>query len=236
MPHPSRTLAAASATALLAVAILGALSSPVAAAGHAVSIGDGAFLPRRITIKLGDSITWTNNGYDDHNVYFDTFHSKDLGSGMSYFHTFQKAGSFKYVCTIHGFNGTVVVEDPASTPKPTAKPTAKPTPKPTAKPTAQPTPAPTEKPTTRPTEKPTTAPAAAPTATATPTAALAAASPSPSPVAVASIPAAAPSSAGGGPATPQSGVSSTGPLLPLLALLVVAGLVGLGLSRNRRRR
>jgi plastocyanin len=222
MPHPSRTLAAASATALLAVAILGALSSPVAAAGHAVSIGDGAFAPRRITIKLGDSVTWTNKGSAIHNVYFDAFHSDDtMNSGDRYTHKFTKAGSFTYVCTIHGFQGTVVVKGATSTPKPTPALTEKPTPKPTPKPT----------------EEPTSAPTSAPTATTAPSATPAAASPSPSPEAVASIPAASPSTAGGGPVTPDSGgASSTGPLLALLFLLVVAGLVGLGWNRNRRRR
>jgi plastocyanin len=226
MPRRSRTLVAASATALLAVAILGALSSPVAAAGHAVSIGDGAFTPRRITIKLGDSVTWTNKGSAIHNVYFDAFHSDDtMNSGDRYTHKFTKAGSFTYVCTIHGFQGTVVVKGATSTPKPTPALTEKPTPKSTPKSTPKPT------------EQATSAPTSAPTATTAPSATPAAASPSPSSEAVASIPAASPSTAGGGPVTPDSGgASSTGPLLALLFLLVVAGLVGLGWNRNRRRR
>lgn len=221
MPRPSRSLLAASATALLAVAFYGASLSPVEASGHAVSIVDGAFAPRRITIKVGDSVTWTNKDSAIHDVTFDGFGSPVMGPGDRYPHTFKKAGSFTYVCAIHGFNGTVVVKGAVSTPKPTAKPTAKPTPKPTTKPTA----------------KPTATAAAEPTTTTTPTAAPAAASASPSPVAVASIPAAAPSAAGGGPLTPDSGAaSSTGPLLTLLALVVLAGVVGLSWNRNRRRR
>lgn len=200
MPRPSRTLLVAGTVATLAMAFSAASLSPVAAAGHAVSIRDDSYTPRRITIKVGDSITWTNKGSAIHNVYFDGFHSDDaMKPGDQFAHKFRTTGSFTYVCTIHGFNGTVVVNGASLTPKPTPEPSEKPT--------------------------------------ASGTAAPAAASPSPSSEAVASIPGAAPSSADGGPITPQSsGASSTGPLLPLLALLVAAGVVALGVGRNRRRR
>jgi plastocyanin len=216
MTRLSARLIAATTLVLLGL-LAGSLGSMAAATGHAVSIVDGAFRPTKITIKVGDSITWTNRGYALHDVFFDAFHSKTLSPGKSYFHTFSKAGSFAYVCSIHGFGGTVVVQRSAPSPKPTPKPTQKATPRPTPRPTA--------------------AAAATPTAT-TPASSVApaTATPSPSPVAaVAASPTDSPSS-GGSPATPGSGgTSGSGPLLVLLALLLAGGVIGLGWRLNRGR-
>ena len=201
---PVRVIAAT--TFVLFGLLLGSLSSSTLAAGHAVSIADGAFRPGKITIKLGDSITWTNHGYAMHDVSFDAFHSETLSPGKSYPHKFTRAGSFAYVCSIHGFSGTVVVRGAAPTPKPTA------TPRPTAN-----------------------APAT-PTAAATPTALSTAVAPTPSPVAIASIAVASPSPAGGTSVAQDSGgASSTKLPLVFLGVLLVAGLVA-GLRLNRRRR
>ncbi len=120
-------LIAATTTLVIVGILLGSLGSSAIAAGHAVSIVDGAFRPGNTTIKLGDSVTWTNRGSTIHDVTFDTFGSPEMSPGRRYSHAFKRAGTFNYVCTIHGFGGTVVVKGPLATPKPTsaaATPTA----------------------------------------------------------------------------------------------------------------
>lgn len=188
--------------------VVGSAASWVAAAGHDVAIHDSSFSPGTITIKVGDRITWMNRGSTDHNVTSEILDSGTMApGGMPYSHTFKQAGTFTYVCTIHGFQGTVVVKGPASTAKPTPKPTA----------------------TTAPAQTPTPTPPAAPTTLA--------ASPSPSALAVASIPAGSPSSEAGGPGTPDSGgASSIGTAALILAALIAAGALGLAWQVNRRRR
>jgi len=77
-----------------------------------VSIGDNFFSPQSVTVNVGDTVTWTNNGNAVHNsVNSGTFpwNSGTLSSGQSYSVTFMQAGTFSYSCTIHGFNGTVIV-------------------------------------------------------------------------------------------------------------------------------
>jgi len=76
------------------------------------TISDFKFAPASITIHVGDTITWTNNGPTEHtatatNGSFDT---GLLKKGQSASHTFTQAGTFAYICSIHPFmHGTVVV-------------------------------------------------------------------------------------------------------------------------------
>jgi plastocyanin len=82
--------------------------------GTEVSMEGIAFNPAEVTVKAGDTVTWTNNDSVAHDVTADSFKS-GAGGGMSggdtFEHTFQEAGSFDYVCTVHpGMEGTVVVE------------------------------------------------------------------------------------------------------------------------------
>jgi plastocyanin len=73
-----------------------------------------AFKPAEITIKAGDTVTWTNEDSVGHDVTGDDFKSGDAGGlaqGDTFEHTFDKAGTFDYVCTVHpGMEGTVKVE------------------------------------------------------------------------------------------------------------------------------
>lgn len=47
--------------------------------GNAVIMENHAFSPAEITIKKGDSVTWTNKDSAKHDVTGDTFHSELLG-------------------------------------------------------------------------------------------------------------------------------------------------------------
>ncbi len=71
-----------------------------------------SFSPNPIDIKVGDTVTWTNDHREAHTVTSKSsaFDSGDIQPGQSYSHTFDKAGSFQYYCVIHpSMVGTVNV-------------------------------------------------------------------------------------------------------------------------------
>ena len=69
-----------------------------------------AFSPKSLSVAVGTKVTWT---FDDdvlHNVTASdsSFKSADLSSGKTYSYTFNKAGTYNYICTIHQYmTGTV---------------------------------------------------------------------------------------------------------------------------------
>jgi plastocyanin len=86
-------------------------SGAPAAASVTISEANFAFDPATVTVKVGDTITFTNNDSAPHIVKID---GQDLGSqapGASVTWTATKAGSFPFVCTIHpNMTGTVTVQ------------------------------------------------------------------------------------------------------------------------------
>jgi len=76
-----------------------------------VTIGDFAFSPAAIEVKVGDTVTWTNNDSLPHTVTGDGgLASSELATGQTYSKTFDTAGEYAYACTIHpAMTGTVVV-------------------------------------------------------------------------------------------------------------------------------
>ncbi len=83
-----------------------------AASDTTVTIADFSFTPASITIHVGDTVTWTNHGPSAHTATADngSFNTGVLKKGQSASHTFTKAGTFTYICSIHPFmHGTVVV-------------------------------------------------------------------------------------------------------------------------------
>ena len=88
-------------------------TSPVASGGNSVSIANFAFSPTSITIKVGATITWTNNDSVAHTVTSDSgvFDSGNLAAGKSYTYTFSKAGTFPYHCAVHpSMKASVIVQ------------------------------------------------------------------------------------------------------------------------------
>lgn len=77
-------------------------SSPVVSAGS-ISIQNFSFNPATINIKVGGSITWTNNDSVPHQIAADdnNFSSNPLSNGETYQYTFTQAGVFNYHCAIH---------------------------------------------------------------------------------------------------------------------------------------
>jgi plastocyanin len=135
------TLAGALAMATLPLAVFAATS--------AVTIQNSAFSPASITVKVGDTVTWTNRDGFNHTSTSDNAGGWDTGviaAGTAHSIVFNSAGTFAYHCSIHLFmQGTVIVQGPA-TPPPTAPPPPPPTPAPTPVRTALPTPAATAPP------------------------------------------------------------------------------------------
>ncbi len=176
----SRALKSLASVAIVLMIVLawlpGVLASPLPVPQRAtvnVSMVDNAFQPQSITIQVGDTVVWRNNGVNPHTSTSDTpglWDSGIMAPGATFSRTFDTAGTFGYNCTLHrsiGMVGTVVVQAAAQATATTAP----------AQPTATSAPA-----------QP-TATAAAPTATtapAVPTATTAA------PTATAVAPAAAP--------------------------------------------
>jgi plastocyanin len=79
-----------------------------------VSIKGFAFTPNILTIKQGETITWTNEDGTSHTVTSDTGKELDSGiisNGKSYSHTFAQKGTYTYHCALHGaMKGTIIVE------------------------------------------------------------------------------------------------------------------------------
>jgi plastocyanin len=78
-----------------------------------VNISGFAFDPPTVTIKVGDTVTWTNQDAAVHTVAAadNSWTSADLAKGASYSHTFTSAGTFAYICGVHhSMKGTVVVQ------------------------------------------------------------------------------------------------------------------------------
>jgi plastocyanin len=79
-----------------------------------VSMEGIKFAPDSISVKAGDTVTWTNNDTVGHDVTGDKFKSGEPGAmqnGDTYDNTFDRAGTFEYVCTVHpGMEGAVIVK------------------------------------------------------------------------------------------------------------------------------
>jgi LPXTG-motif cell wall-anchored protein len=83
-----------------------------AAADAGVTISDFQFAPASVTIDVGDTVTWTNEGPTPHSATADdrSFDTGIFEAGESRSHTFDEAGTFAYFCTPHpNMRGTVTV-------------------------------------------------------------------------------------------------------------------------------
>ncbi|MGB3410028.1 MAG: cupredoxin domain-containing protein [Microthrixaceae bacterium] len=65
-----------------------------------VNVVDNAFEPKTIELKNGGTVTWQWEGKEVHDVKGDDFESGEQTKG-TFKHTFDKNGTFHYVCTIH---------------------------------------------------------------------------------------------------------------------------------------
>jgi plastocyanin len=105
------------AVAAPAPAIAAAPPPAAAVAAQIVEPSVGAlswgFSPDTVTVKVGDSITWTNSGSLQHSATADdgSFNSGLLTTAQTFTQTFTTAGTFTYHCTPHPWmKATVVVQ------------------------------------------------------------------------------------------------------------------------------
>ncbi|HEU5088516.1 MAG TPA: cupredoxin family copper-binding protein [Roseiflexaceae bacterium] len=106
---------AALAMALMAFGSAGA--APRQAETKSVTIQNFAFDPKDLTINVGDTVTWKNNDQAPHTATAGdgSFDSGNLNTGQEFSKTFDKAGTFAYVCRYHSrMTATLVVNDPSS--------------------------------------------------------------------------------------------------------------------------
>lgn len=69
-----------------------------------------SFKPDAVTVQAGGAVTWKNTSTISHNVTGEGYASKTLAIGDEYRHTYDKPGSYDYLCTFHaGMKGTVSV-------------------------------------------------------------------------------------------------------------------------------
>jgi plastocyanin len=91
-----------------------AAAAPVAT--DQVAIKDFAFAPGAVTVKVGTTVTWTNNDQDPHTVTSTgtggPLKSATMQNGDKYTFTFTTAGTFEYLCTIHPFMTATVTVTP----------------------------------------------------------------------------------------------------------------------------
>lgn len=106
-----------------------ALASPEGPIGGVVTMGPMSFSPAAITINAGEQVVWKNTSTYYHNVVDDpgralnradvsfpsgtsAFGSALLQPSGTFYHTFNKPGTYHYVCVVHetgGMKGTVIV-------------------------------------------------------------------------------------------------------------------------------
>jgi plastocyanin len=87
-------------------------ATPVAKASVTVSMVDYSFSPAGVTVAPGDTVTWVNNGQEDHTATGSGFDTGIVAPGASGSASFASPGSFPYVCSLHpNMKGTVTVSD-----------------------------------------------------------------------------------------------------------------------------
>ncbi len=91
----------------------GAVTATTAGGAVQVIMSNRAYDPQEITIKVGDTVTWVNQDAPRHDVVAENgeFKSDLFSKGETFSHTFTKAGTYPYYCSIHpGMTGTVIVQ------------------------------------------------------------------------------------------------------------------------------
>ena len=87
-----------------------AAAGPSAGKTVVITLKNIQFNPSSVTVKVGQTVKWSNQDSAPHNVTGGPLHSKTFGNGGSFTYKPTKAGKISYVCTIHpGMTGTLNV-------------------------------------------------------------------------------------------------------------------------------
>jgi plastocyanin len=95
---------------LAGVAVMAAPAEPE---DMAAKIDNFTFVPQRLTVGIGTTVTWTNADDIPHTVASATkaFKSKVLDTNDKFSFTFTTAGTYEYFCSLQPhMTGTIVVE------------------------------------------------------------------------------------------------------------------------------
>ncbi len=88
--------------------------APGTTAGAKITMKDIEFQPSDKKVKVGDTVTWVNEDAVEHDATATEgadFKSELFGKGKTFEWKAEKAGTVKYVCTVHpGMEGTLTVE------------------------------------------------------------------------------------------------------------------------------
>src|SRR5438874_13286079 len=114
-PAPASSPAGAPARPRRASVVAARRPVKVRAVAHTAgsdTISDFKYTPGTVTVAVGESVTWTNEGPTGHSATADdgSFDTGVLSKGTTGSHTFTKAGTYTFHCTPHPFmHGTIVV-------------------------------------------------------------------------------------------------------------------------------
>lgn len=78
-----------------------------------VVISNFSFSPASLTVKVGDTVTWTNQDSMGHSATADddSFDTGVFSNGESKNVTFEKPGTYAYHCSVHSnMKGTIIVQ------------------------------------------------------------------------------------------------------------------------------
>jgi plastocyanin len=105
-------LAVVAAWTALAAGCGGSGDSAPVATNHVSMAKSYRFDPETIRVQAGDTVTWTNDDNFTHTVQVEGQPDHEVGRGDSFSVTFDKVGTYDYVCTLHShdMHGTVIVE------------------------------------------------------------------------------------------------------------------------------
>jgi plastocyanin len=86
-------------------------TSGTSASGTDVTIQSNSFNPGTLTIKVGETVTWTNKDSYAHTVTSNngSFDSGNMASGETFSFTFNTVGTYSYYCSIHTFMTAEIV-------------------------------------------------------------------------------------------------------------------------------
>ncbi len=79
-----------------------------------VTIKGFAFDPGELTVTVGTTVTWTNDGSTTHTITADdgTWDSGRVSQGDTFSRVFDQPGTFTYHCAIHtSMTGTIIVTE-----------------------------------------------------------------------------------------------------------------------------
>jgi plastocyanin len=97
-----------------AVGVIATLAGrePRAADRNRITIHSFAFMPKTLTVKVGTTVTWTNQDQTIHSIVCPGLKLKSdpLDTNDSFSYVFREIGNYEYSCGLHPFmKGQVVV-------------------------------------------------------------------------------------------------------------------------------